>query len=748
MVLFMAITRTQVGRDSLRAELERQFNNYFKGEIRIGELQGNMLNTLYARNILLLDENEVLVGSIESAIIRPKWYEILSRTVSLDGISLYQPEFDFLYRSDSTWNIVSLFSPKQRGVQSPPWAFSSADIRIINGELTTRSETETLPESIANGAIFDYANTSVESLQSRLVIDWDDSIRFIEFNHLSGEMVNPSMNIDEVEGQFVWLEDGIELSQVEVIFGSSRLRLDGLINGLSVIHKSPDSTRFDVEINTSEIHNNDLADLFPQYPIPFPYTISGSIQGPFNEISLQTLDITNEQFELHLDGSVLGLPDSMIYNLNVSNSTLSEEALDLLLPQITPYDIQFINNLSFNSNGRVLLDKKARPTAFNVEGIADFQYGMGSISTNFRLDRDEKDSLSYQTAIEVDSLDLGPIIPQNPSKTLITGKAQLRGNHSTGRTPTMDLAIALSPTTIDAISLDTLNFTASLFNQSLHAIGSTTLQDKGFIALNTNFDLSRPQNPFELDLETRNLNAGTLFNSDSLSSDLNVSIAVEGKGTTWDELRGLADIRFRPSSLSSAEHSSSIPANNIAVSFEDISANRQYFKISGEDFDFNTTGFLRPSMLKNLYQFWNPVLRNKVAKEIQKPRAISQLATASLDNLPFEDMVEALYLENLLDQIGTSLADVSPDSSLHIRMESTIRDATLLNSLFLKSPQIQTNAYTIVDLVASPKDFSITGILHADSLVMSETSVFLPDLALDLSGELDEQMEPPIDGPT
>ena len=412
-VVFMALTRTQVGRDSLRAEIERQFNNYFKGEIRIGQLDGNLLNTLYARDILLLDENNVLVGSVESAIIRPKWYEIFSRTVSLDGISLYQPEFDFLYRSDSTWNIVSLFSPKQRGVQSPPWAFSSADIRIINGVLNTRTEVTLLPDLIANNTIFDYANTSVVDLQSRLVIDWDDSIRFIEFNHLSGRLDTPSMNIDKVEGQFVWLEDGLELTQVEVIFGTSRLLLDGSFEGISQINSFPDSTFFDISLNPSEIQNQDIKTLFPRYPVQFPYTLTTSIQGPVNSLEIQYLDLFNDQMELHLNGAFRGMPDSLYYDLNIVNTTLNQEALSLFTPLQDLVKLNEINNLSLTSRGNIQFEDPYVPTIIDLEGSADFSNGPGRISSSFRFESVGKDSLNYVAMAEVDSLDLDHFFEDN-----------------------------------------------------------------------------------------------------------------------------------------------------------------------------------------------------------------------------------------------------------------------------------------------------------------------------------------------
>ena len=742
----MALTRTQVGRDSLRAEIERQFNNYFKGEIRIGQLDGNLLNTLYARNILLLDENEVLVGSVESAIIRPKWYEIFSRTVSLDGISLYQPEFDFLYRGDSTWNIVSLFSPEQRGVQSPPWAFSSADIRIINGVLNTRSELTLLPELIANETIFDYANTSVVDLQSRLVIDWDDSIRFIEFNHLSGRLDTPSMNIDKVEGQFVWLEDGLDLTQVEIIFGTSRLLLDGTFEGLSQIREAPDSTLFDFSLNPSEIQNQDIKTLFPRYQVTFPYTVAANIQGPINNLTIERLDFSNEQLELQLNGLLRGLPDSLNYDLRIENSRLNEEAIALFVPPNHPVQLSEIRDLSLTSRGRIRFEDANQLRVVDLEGSATFRNGPGIISSIFRLQNTGADSVSYMALAEVDSLDLGYFLRDQVAATQLDGTIQVRGNLSPDASPVMDLDFSLSTSQLATITLDTLAVRASLFKETVLANGSATFNEGGSVSMASIVDLSRPQNPFRLSLETQQLDAGVLLGNDAIGSDLNMRIEFDGKGSNLDQLRGLADIQIQPSTIHSDDHTASIEEHAIALSFEDINQNRQFFKVSSDQFDFSANGFLRPSLLTDLVRYWHPVLQNRLRKETQKQRKDALAVIAEAEGEPFEDVVEAFYLENLQNNIGSALANVSTDSTLQIRFESQIRDASLINALLPETPDFKTDTYAIFDLVTGPKDFTLTGIIDADSIVTHETALYWPGISIDLAGTLDELLYPEVHG--
>ena len=310
----------------------------------------------------------------------------------------------------------------------------------------------------------------------------------------------------------------------------------------------------------------------------------------------------------------------------------------------------------------------------------------------------------------------------------------------------MDLDISLSSSQYASLALDSLSVRASLFKETILANGSISLHDAGTVSMASTMDLSQPLHPFRLSLETQQLNAGILLDIDSLASDLNMKIDFEGKGTRLDELRGLANVQIEPSTISNGGALSTIPGHTIAISFEDIHQNRQFLNVSSEQFDFSANGYLRPSLLSDLLKFWNPVLRNRLENEINKPRNSEIVQVAGVEDQPFEDIVERLYLENLQDKIGSALSSVSSDSTMHLRLEGQIRDATLLNAFLPRIPDIQTSSYTILDLATGPQDFSLTGIMHADSIVARDAAMYLPGISLDMSGSVGDVLHPEVYG--
>jgi hypothetical protein len=78
-ILFFAATRTQVGRNELRQEIQRQFDDRFAGTLTIGNLQGNLVNDLFASDIRVTDPTGQTVIEIDSLVARPRWVAVFTQ---------------------------------------------------------------------------------------------------------------------------------------------------------------------------------------------------------------------------------------------------------------------------------------------------------------------------------------------------------------------------------------------------------------------------------------------------------------------------------------------------------------------------------------------------------------------------------------------------------------------------------------------------------------------------------------------
>ena len=70
---FFALTRTEVGREGVRQEIEARFRSTYAGSIQIGDLSGNLVYSFVASNVSLFDPDGRLIGHIDTVRAEPSW---------------------------------------------------------------------------------------------------------------------------------------------------------------------------------------------------------------------------------------------------------------------------------------------------------------------------------------------------------------------------------------------------------------------------------------------------------------------------------------------------------------------------------------------------------------------------------------------------------------------------------------------------------------------------------------------------
>ncbi|MFB3133643.1 MAG: hypothetical protein ACE10K_14090, partial [Rhodothermales bacterium] len=88
---FVGVTRTQVGRDSLRRQIEHWFDGTFEGRLEIGRLTGNLAQDLFASDVSLYDPEGRMVLHIDSLVARPSWRDLFRKRISVGTLTLIRP---------------------------------------------------------------------------------------------------------------------------------------------------------------------------------------------------------------------------------------------------------------------------------------------------------------------------------------------------------------------------------------------------------------------------------------------------------------------------------------------------------------------------------------------------------------------------------------------------------------------------------------------------------------------------------
>src|SRR5690606_18289484 len=90
-LLFFALTRTEVGRDGLRHQIERAFAATYEGTLEIGGLTGNLVYDLTATDVRLRDPQGRTVLAADSVLLSPTWLGLLQRRLVLDEATPPRP---------------------------------------------------------------------------------------------------------------------------------------------------------------------------------------------------------------------------------------------------------------------------------------------------------------------------------------------------------------------------------------------------------------------------------------------------------------------------------------------------------------------------------------------------------------------------------------------------------------------------------------------------------------------------------
>lgn len=136
-VVFFAFTRTDVGRDGIRRQLQSAFNERYAGTLEIGALQGTLLNDLRATNVRLRGEDGQLIASIDSMASSPNWRNLLGATFSVGSLTLIRPQIALRRDEEGRWNLRKALTRTAPSYWNFLVEVKDTDIRIQNGRVTT-----------------------------------------------------------------------------------------------------------------------------------------------------------------------------------------------------------------------------------------------------------------------------------------------------------------------------------------------------------------------------------------------------------------------------------------------------------------------------------------------------------------------------------------------------------------------------------------------------------------------------------
>ena len=114
-VIFFALTRTDVGRSALRQQIDSTFSDRFAGSLHVQTLDGSLVQDIIATQVTLRAPNGQPVLSIDSVRAAPQWSALLGGELSIGTLTLIRPHLHLHRAADSTWNVERALEPTAAG---------------------------------------------------------------------------------------------------------------------------------------------------------------------------------------------------------------------------------------------------------------------------------------------------------------------------------------------------------------------------------------------------------------------------------------------------------------------------------------------------------------------------------------------------------------------------------------------------------------------------------------------------------
>lgn len=714
-LLFVALTRTQVGRDGLRVQLVNGFAERFEGRLEIDRLSGNLVSDLFAGGVRLYDANGALVMSVDSVVAEPSWRDLFRRRLTLGSLTLYRPSATLRADETGSWNLSRALRSRQTtriSESGRPWSFTSLSLRVVDGALSTQNDFEP-PALVADGRLFDFTNTRLQKLDVRATVDWRTDERVIEFASARAESPDLDLALSRLQGQFVVDPDEIAASQVEVVLGGSYASFSAGVSGLQDFRPVVlDNVTLFADVAEAGFDNDELVRVFPSYPLRGKLAGALHARGPLKSLVLERLQLSHGESHLLAEGMVDGLPRHAAFDLAVRQSVLDPDDVKSLWPalDVSSYGHMGAVHLEADAGGIVGLRASSDqvPMLLNATVMAETSAGSARARLQFREGRTH--DLAYELDVESEGIDLGRILDEPSLEGLVRGRATLTGEGVQANDRTGSFSAEFGPSYLAGRFVDTLSARLVLSGPDIDGV-VTAVHGPSQARARIVAQLGDVPS-YRMTLAATELDGGALLQVDSLHTEMNGTIVVDGHGRTWDTFRGSISLALDSSAVTLGTRHRSVTPQRTTLTISDAPDRGAQILIEGDVVEASFSGNTEPKILARTVGLWGRLLADGAYRDVFKPyphaRSVPDSASVFV-RTPLE--VNRIARDEL-----RRIAGRRPSQSITVDGSIRIKDANAFAALFPELPILAGDGAIDFQVYSDTTLFRGRGVVRTDSL--------------------------------
>lgn len=653
---------------------------------RIGNFDLSFHNGFTIEDILVKDHHDTTLFSARQLSIKPIWFSLSGRTITVQKILISQGEFQLLkHRNDSVLNLVAIINhfssadtiPKIPDT-TPAAPLSIRCKRIILEGIRFHYQDETNPGTTQGMDYTDIDVTNIDLDISNVRIEGDTINAMI--NHLTarekcGIYLHNFQGDCKVSDQFITVDD------LKLTTDNSNLSLDFAFryNGFIAFTDFLKQVRIEADIQPSEFDMTDIGFFAPEVKeMRNRIRFDGDIAGTVAKLRADNLKLAFEENTI-FNGNIyiVGLPDISASYVDMSIKNFTTTAKDISAFKIPgdPGSVEIpelIGNLG-------LIRVKGDFTGFIDDFIAqaEIRTDIGSAKTNLQLKQPVKRGpLAYQGELGITSFDVGKLIGNSE----MLGKVTLRANLD-GKGLSFNEADLLMQLKVDSAMLNRYNYKNITLNGSLirkRFFGDLTVDDSDLqLTFHGMADFNDSLAVFKFDSR---VDHAQLFNLHLLERDsveiFSASVQADFKGNSIDNIVGTIDLR----NISYWEGRNRAFIDSLLIMTNADSSGQKTYEVRSDLLDADFTGeFAFSKLVPSVVTF----IRNYLAsfqmrqdstmkyhysgQELNYQITFRNTAEVTAIFLPFLEIAPESYLKGNYNEADKILTLTGRSPLLHIR---------------------------------------------------------------------------------
>lgn len=739
-----------MGRDRLRDQIEVQFNRQFAGSLEIERLRGNLVNDLYASDVRVLDPTGNDVISIDSVTVRPRWLQLLTRELSIRSITLHRPSITAHRDASGRWSLQKALHRVRPSTAETRIGITAADIRIENGRFTTTRDGSP-PDAVRSDWLFDYTRAGIEDFNAQGTVDWSGREKLIEVYDVTFDVPDADLSFSAVQGQIVRENDTWTVRQTRVSTGATDLRMSGSITMTE--HGEPN---VDVTLAESRIDFNEVSRVVPRVPLRDLVTVNGRIIGPPSGFLLDTFQIRHGSSRLSIQGTALGLPDSLDYDIRVQDARLRRSDVETVLNQPLPDRVAALNNVEMSFFSRGVIDLTGDPSApFDVSASLTASTDIGDAQGDLAVQRKRNAAIQYSAELDVDRLDLAPLTKRDALGGRINGRLTGTGRGATVDSLDTDVTLELSESRIGDQQLDSARVNVIVTGRAGRGTVMIEQAGGGRLDLDARFDATGERSEYGLTIAT------TAFDLEPLpgslpSSSLFAQVQSEGHFQGYADASGSLTLDVDSSQIAPHDSLRLLRPHRLTVDLTRPDAdNQQRLQVDGSVLNLTARGTLNARVLPALARHWGSQLATGAREAADKPMPQTLAVTGS--DLPpsARPKTASTPADGLLsssedvplpsrrarrDSVRELMAEAGIDGQAELGVTATIRDASILQLWLPALPPLSDGLSSSMHAQADADTINVQGTLQADRYTFNQTRIDSLSAGLTLNASMDRPL--------